>query len=44
MAEFMRWGRKIGEKILTDQNRKEKKQGRIFGLLKIRNPIQMILI
>jgi hypothetical protein len=34
MAEFMRWGRKIGEKILTDQNRKEKKTGKDFWAAK----------
>jgi hypothetical protein len=41
MAESMRWVRKIGEEILVGQNEKGKYE-RIFGLLKIRNLIQMV--
>jgi hypothetical protein len=47
MVEHMRCARKVGEGILVGQNGKEKrkwKQGRIFGLLKIGNMIQIIFI
>jgi hypothetical protein len=43
MAESMRWVRKIGEEILVGQNEKGKYE-RIFGLLKIRNLIQMVFV
>jgi hypothetical protein len=45
MTGGMRWARKIGDEILTEQNKIEKRKQThrmIFGLLKIGNMIHMV--